>query len=54
MKKLIGKIVCFLTGKHKYTVKENFKRIGTNEYYKIYVCERCGKVKHEVSTKINP
>ena len=54
MKKFIGSIICFFKGRHKYIIKETFKRIGTNEYYKIYVCERCGKVHHEVTRKINP
>ena len=54
MKKLIGKIICFFTRKHKYVVKEEFKRIGTNEYCKIYICERCGKIHHEIIRKINP
>lgn len=54
MKKIIGKIICFFIGKHNYKVHETFKRIGTNEYYKIYQCERCGHIKHEVTTTINP
>ena len=54
MKKLIGSIICFFKKKHKYVVKEKFKRIGVNEYCKIYICERCGKVYREVTEKINP
>ena len=54
MKEIIGKIICFFTRKHQYKVQETFKRIGTNEYHKFYICDRCGHVKHEVSTTINP
>lgn len=54
LKKSIGKIICFFKRKHKYVIKEEFKRIGTNEYYKIYICERCGKIKHVISKTINP
>lgn len=54
MKNLIGAIICFFRGRHKYVVHEEFKRIGTNEHYKIYKCERCGEIHHEIITKINP
>lgn len=52
MKNLFNRIICAIVG-HRYTVTETFKRIGTNEYYKVYRCSRCGKIFHEVTTKIN-
>lgn len=54
MKKIINRLICFFKGKHKYVRKEEFKRIGTNEYHKFYICERCGHIKYEVSETINP
>lgn len=51
MIKFLKSFICLFIG-HNYKVEETFKRIGTNEYYKIYVCKRCGKIKHMVSTNL--